>query len=452
MSVVMENHYSQETCDGEGSTISILLFQAVMFAGAIFVDVKHLYGAGFLSRRTACTTLYRRVRALYDLDCEDDQLSVMQSLLLMSYWYEGDDSQKGGRHWIDVCILLARVNILGFDWPKKQGGQWRLRKRLWWCIYTRDKLVALGLQQFPSIEEEFASEIPMITIDDFAPLLLPIEMEDVTAHQDSLRRIYIEKVKVCRFVNRALHQWRYQQNPDDQLLIRIAEANLDLCRQDLLQWQMNLPLDLVYHVELSPLQNQADRILHCHRAWLRLAFLEIRFTVHRQLRALHGNTGYLSHEAEQSLEESLQLDAVQVTDVLQDLYYQKLLYSLPTTSVAVICRTCLTLLGGMNSSLPDSGRALVQRFNLCTFALKQLSTLYGSAVFLVSVLGLKKQRFRHNGYTSMKDILSHIDLDTLSQLTLLGSDYPASTVLSIRDPYCLQVVSTLKLQRDRLSS
>lgn len=43
-------------------SISLLLFQAVMFAGAIFVDLKYLYAAGFLSRRHALDTLFQRAR------------------------------------------------------------------------------------------------------------------------------------------------------------------------------------------------------------------------------------------------------------------------------------------------------------------------------------------------------------------------------------------------------
>lgn len=50
--------------DGRGGngSISLLLFQAVMFAGAIFVDLKFLYAAGYLSRRQALETLFQRVQ------------------------------------------------------------------------------------------------------------------------------------------------------------------------------------------------------------------------------------------------------------------------------------------------------------------------------------------------------------------------------------------------------
>lgn len=46
----------------KGRKVSLLLFQAVMFSGAFFVDLKYIYAAGFLSRRSALDTLFQRAR------------------------------------------------------------------------------------------------------------------------------------------------------------------------------------------------------------------------------------------------------------------------------------------------------------------------------------------------------------------------------------------------------
>lgn len=42
--------------------ISLLLFQAVMFAGAAFVDMKHLRMAGYQSRKAARKAFFKRAR------------------------------------------------------------------------------------------------------------------------------------------------------------------------------------------------------------------------------------------------------------------------------------------------------------------------------------------------------------------------------------------------------
>jgi hypothetical protein len=48
--------------DGETGRLSILLFQAVMFAGTAFVDMKYLRAAGFSTRKAARKAFYEKMR------------------------------------------------------------------------------------------------------------------------------------------------------------------------------------------------------------------------------------------------------------------------------------------------------------------------------------------------------------------------------------------------------
>jgi hypothetical protein len=45
-----------------GETVSLIVFQAVMFAGSAFVDVAHLNAAGFTSRKAARKELYQKAK------------------------------------------------------------------------------------------------------------------------------------------------------------------------------------------------------------------------------------------------------------------------------------------------------------------------------------------------------------------------------------------------------
>jgi hypothetical protein len=51
--------------DGHTGHISLLLFQAVMFAGAAFVDVEHLQAAGFQTRKAARKAFFLKARVRY---------------------------------------------------------------------------------------------------------------------------------------------------------------------------------------------------------------------------------------------------------------------------------------------------------------------------------------------------------------------------------------------------
>lgn len=48
--------------DGDSGRVSLLLFQAVMFAGASFVDMKLLRSAGYSNRRDARNALFQKVK------------------------------------------------------------------------------------------------------------------------------------------------------------------------------------------------------------------------------------------------------------------------------------------------------------------------------------------------------------------------------------------------------
>lgn len=47
--------------------LSLLLFQAVMFAGTAFIDMKHLHAAGFSTRKAARKAFFQRARV-----CDDE--------------------------------------------------------------------------------------------------------------------------------------------------------------------------------------------------------------------------------------------------------------------------------------------------------------------------------------------------------------------------------------------
>ncbi|GLI81743.1 hypothetical protein PoHVEF18_010132 [Penicillium ochrochloron] len=128
-----------------------------MFAGAMFVDLKYLYAAGYASRKSAVEVLFQRARVLYELNGECDTSSVIQSLLLMTYRYEGPEQHKNAQHWISICVSLACK--AGTQYNAKQKAADRV---LWWCIFTRDRLIALSLQHPPFIKDDMHIPVPVL--------------------------------------------------------------------------------------------------------------------------------------------------------------------------------------------------------------------------------------------------------------------------------------------------
>ncbi|OJJ01896.1 hypothetical protein ASPVEDRAFT_41456 [Aspergillus versicolor CBS 583.65] len=75
---------SMHRYDGS-SQLSLLIFQAIMFAGAAFVDMSYLQSAGYSSRAEARKELYQRTRLLYDYRYESDVVTVLHALLIVTH-------------------------------------------------------------------------------------------------------------------------------------------------------------------------------------------------------------------------------------------------------------------------------------------------------------------------------------------------------------------------------
>ncbi|KAJ5099025.1 hypothetical protein N7532_006026 [Penicillium argentinense] len=319
--------------------VSLLLFQAVMFSGAFFVDMHYLYAAGFLSRRNAMETLFGRARVLYDLDAEDDKLAVIQSLLLMTYWYDCPEKHKNGRHWIGVCVSLAYKAELHLDYSGHPD--WNFRKVLWWSIFTRDRLISLGLQQPPIIKEQLESAVPTIKLgeDDLVtpglrPNIGPIYYGE---HHTKLAQIFVEKIKLVSCIKDDLFSWS-QSTKATSYASQPRRSCLWLSKLELEDWLRELPSGISFR-SIPFVTNQTDLLLYSHCAWLKMVYLEIHSTLHRQLDFLSEQYSPRQQLSLDAPDCPVLVSAIDFTAIIQDLYEKHLISYLPTTSVPMILRT-----------------------------------------------------------------------------------------------------------------
>ncbi|KAI1029392.1 hypothetical protein LB504_010677 [Fusarium proliferatum] len=146
---------------------SMLLIQCILLAGARISTNPQLMVDG--SASTAVATFYRRAKALYDADYERDGITLVQSMLLMGwYWAGPDDISKNMFYWSQSAIAVAQN--LGLHRSMENStlsiSEKRLRKRIWWTLFTRDRALAVGLGQSVSINLEDC-DVDMIADDDF---------------------------------------------------------------------------------------------------------------------------------------------------------------------------------------------------------------------------------------------------------------------------------------------
>lgn len=86
---------------------SLLLLQAILLAGSRVCNNPQLMDANG-STTPAAMTFYKRAKALYDANYEDDRVTIVQALILMGWYWEGPEGKDAGR--ADIATF-ARSDI-----------------------------------------------------------------------------------------------------------------------------------------------------------------------------------------------------------------------------------------------------------------------------------------------------------------------------------------------------
>ncbi|OAT05341.1 FarB protein [Blastomyces gilchristii SLH14081] len=355
--------------------ISLLLFQAVMFAGTAFVDIKHLRMAGYQSRRAARKAFFQRVRALYDLDYEEDQIIVIQTLMLMSYWFETPHDQKDCFHWIGISLALSRLNGMHLDITTAvmDPNTRRMWRRTWWILYSRDKTIPLGMRR-PARLREDDYDLDMVSLDDFELQPLPNHLRQMIggsetlsnqSYQQVLALLFIEKVKLCRHLHQALalqyrtpvHDVEMMRGSRMALIPKTEATDIAQIRyhdEGLDKWFANTPKETRYSPQFACELSEAEEVLHLHRSMLKLLYLATRSTLHlpQIIRALPNKLQ--PSELHQESLEKVRCTAAEITAIAQDLHHLNLTRYLPSNGATPL----LSAIAAHVIDLSSSGSAI----------------------------------------------------------------------------------------------
>ncbi|KAF9894204.1 hypothetical protein FE257_007706 [Aspergillus nanangensis] len=387
--------------------MSLLLFQAVMFAGTAFIDLKHLHASGYPTRKAARKAFFQRARLLYDFDYEVDRISLVQSLLLMTYWYETPDDQKDTWHWMGVSLSLAHTIGLHRD-PgnsRMDARRQRMWKRIWWSTYTRDRLIALGMRRPMRVKDDDC-DVPMLTLDDFefhpfSPEIISMvgnsEVLQNVSHQKELALMFIEKAKLCLCVSHVLsaqysvlsHKFGGTMETTMMLVPKKSAAEtfeVRRCDQELEDWLAHLPTEIQYARAAPAKLSEAQEVLHSHRALLKMVYLTTSSALHRPQVLPAIPFPSMDTELQEISRNKVRFAAVEITNIAQDLHSLDLTRYFPTTGVTVLLPAVIIHLLDIKSSDPNVRMTSLQRFYQCMRILQRLREIYASADFATSFL------------------------------------------------------------------
>ncbi|KAA8570118.1 hypothetical protein EYC84_002450 [Monilinia fructicola] len=358
---------------------SLLLLQAVLLAGSRVCTTPLMLDANG-SPIPAATTFYKRAKALYDADYEEDRVVIVQALILLGwYWEEPGVVTKTVFYWNGLATTIAQ----GFGMHRNPSGSRlspadkRLWKRIWWTLYTRDRSVAVAVGRPAHINLEH-SDLEMIQAEDF--------IDDHTGPEDEVRVLFfLQYVKICEITDDILYQHYSLQSPNQGS----NSLNLQQCDQALNDWIRNCPTQ----VRWSSLNKDKFWPAYLHLIYLTTRCLLFRAYLPsvKQLSELHEKPDISQHAAFQS--------AIAVTSLTEDIISRGELRHAPPFLIYAI-RSALTMhIYELQLHSPLTNTAARRRICVCMSALDTLSDIWLVAKMVQGFFEAILQAAKFGNYT-----------------------------------------------------
>lgn len=340
---------------------SLLLLQAILLAGSRVCSNPQLMDANG-STTPAALTFYKRAKALYDASYEDDRVTIVQSLLLMGWYWEGpEDVTKNVFYWSRVATIVAQGSGMhrSVEGSQLSKADKRLWKRIWWTLFTRDRSVAVALGRPVHINLD-DSDVEMLTEDDF------IEDEDGRPSEypnDPIHvHFFMQYVKLCEIMGLVLSQ-QYsvaakgrQRNP------------IDLTHSDmaLADWLQNCPKVVYWEM---PRHHFWSALLHSN-------YYTTLCLLHRAHMPPGGGSSKFPEDAAYPSRNIAFQAAAMITSIIENLSAHDELKYCPAFIVYSLFSALIMHVYQMRSPIPSIQQVTQDRIRTCMTALKDVSRVW----------------------------------------------------------------------------
>ena len=330
----------------------------------------------------------------------------------MTYWYETPDDQKDTWHYMGLAISLAHTIGLhrNPEWSNMDHKRKKLWRRIWWSLYMRDRLIALGMRRPTRIKNE-DYDVPMMAMEDFEIAPLPdyitcIPTDCVIARdiekQRQLAVMCIEKAKLCLCISQILctqysvlnnNQGILSEEGNTQTTMMLLPKKLDsqaneiqLCDNELQQWSQSLPEEAKYrHTSVDGVE-AASKPIVVSRALLHLVFYCALSALHRPQVLPSLPSRKPGSELLEVSRRNVRWAASEITNISQNLYTLDLVKYLPTTGVTVLLPAIIIHLLDIKAPREETRRASLRGFCQCMQVMSKLRDNYAAADYSTAFL------------------------------------------------------------------
>ncbi|KAJ3477948.1 hypothetical protein NLG97_g8703 [Lecanicillium saksenae] len=387
---------------------SLLLLQAVLLAGTRVCSNQQLMDANG-STTPAALTFYKRAKALYDANYEDDRVTIVQSVLLMGWYWEGpEDVTKNVFYWSRVATIVAQGSGMHRSVEQSQlsKSDKRLWKRIWWTLFTRDRSVAVALGRPVGINLD-DSDVEMLTEDDF------IEDESGTNPEFAPDQIHVQfflqYVKLCEIMGLVLSQ-QYSVASKGRQRNAIDLTHSDMALAD---WLQNCPKIVYWEM---PRHHFWSALLHSN-------YYTTLCLLHRAHMPPNGGPRTLDDSPYPSRNIAFQAAAM-ITSIVENLAAHDQLRYCPAFIVYSLFSALIMHVYQMRSPVPSIQQVTHDRLRSCMQAMKEVSRVWlvGKMVYTLfeSIIGNKVleerlQKAAGKRHRKMQQSMSQLDQHSKAQ-------------------------------------
>lgn len=362
----------------------LLLLQVIFLAASRVSKNPALVDKQTGTTNNASMTFWKRAKALYDADYEDDKVVVIQALLLLSWWWEGpEDVTRNVWYWIGTAIRVAQGIGMHRSVAKSKMSllQKRTWRRIWWTCFAQDRRVAASLGRPMCINVE-DSDMEMLTEEDFIeeevgpgqPLRYPPNRNHVL--------YFIQSVKLTEIMGVVLSR---QYSAASRKAMQLQSLDLTHSDMALANWLMSLPPEMQYHCT----KNASKQ--NFWAAFLHMTYYTVLCLLHRphmksSVRPDAAPTTYPSRNIAFTA-------ANMITRILEDVVHYGNLEILPSFSTYAIFSAMIFHSFEIRSQNPVVRDAAHRKLQFCSKSLRDLSKVWlvaSSIVVLFEAIGESK--------------------------------------------------------------
>ena len=378
--VINRNKFMRQYRDAKNPP-SLLLLQAILLAGSRVCNNPQLMDANG-STTPAALTFYKRAKALYDANYEDDRVTIVQSLVLMGWYWEGpEDVTKNVFYWSRVATVVAQGSGMhrNVEGSQLSRADKRLWKRIWWTLFARDRSVAVALGRPLHINTD-DSDMEMISEDDFIEddVNLPSEYGSNPLHV----QFFLQYVKLCEIMGLVLSQ----QYPVASKARRQNAIDLTHSDMALADWLQNCPKEVYWE---QPRHHFWSALLHSN-------YYTTLCLLHRAhmppAASQQGGIRYPEDLAYPSRKIAFQAAAM-LTSIVENLSRHDELQYCPAFIVYSLFSALIMHVYQVRPSIPSIVQATRERMRICMNALRDVSRVWLVAkmvyILFESILGNK---------------------------------------------------------------